>query len=378
LTPTIHLALTDDWELRGNGTGDVREIQLRPLRRIIELYNSHGARGTVNAEVMQQLTFRRLQSRHTELKALADEWDEHLREAHRQGHDVQLHLHPQWAGATYEEGRWRLPGDWSILRHDPEAAYRMLAAGKEYLETLLRPVNPAYRCVSFRAGASAIAPSPFILRTLARLGIVFDMSIVGGMRVHTKNLQLDFTDAEETFLPFYPRMDDARRVSDKREPIICVPIFSFRTSRRRAAAQIASKVWRKAAQISAAGKTAGGVASYAAEEWADTRRLSKSALVREKVLEPVLRGRHETADIGALDLPALREMLRALRRRAGASGLLEVPVVLTNHTKYVEDFGAIETFLREAAEGGDVRFVTLTDIARGLEAGKYPVRTTRS
>ncbi len=377
MTPTIHLALTDDWELRGNGTGDVREIQLRPLRRIVEIYKRHGARGTVNAEVMQQLTFRRLQDAHPELRELADEWDEHLRAAHRAGHDVQLHLHPQWAGARYDAGRWHLPGDWSILKHDPEDAYRMLAEGKEYLENLLRPVSPSYRCVSFRAGASAIAPSPFILSTLARLGLVFDMSIVGGMRVHTKNLQLDFTDAEETFLPFYPRMDDARRVSDKPEPIVCVPIFSFRTSRRRAAAQIAAKAWRKARQKFSRADGGGGVASYASEEWADTRRLSKGALVREKVLEPILRGRQETADVGALDLAALREMLAAVRRGARASGLREVPVILTNHTKYVEDFGAIDAFLAEASAGGDVRFVTLTDIARGLEAGAYPVRTAR-
>ena len=376
LTTTIHLALTDDWELRGNGTGDVREIQLRPLRRLVELYERYGARGTVNAEVMQQLTFRRLQDRHPELGRLADEWDEHLREAHRRGHDVQLHLHPQWAGAAYDGGRWHLPGAWSILEHPPEEAYRMLAEGKEYLETLLRPVNPSYRCVSFRAGASAIAPSPFILPALARLGIVFDMSIVGGMRVHTKNLRLDFTGAEETFLPFYPRMDDARRVSGKPEPIVCVPIFSFRTSRRRAAAQIISKVRGKARQkLWRGGGRAGGAASYAAEEWADTRRLSKAALVREKVLEPVLRGRQETADVGALDLAALREMLTAVRRSARASGLREVPVILTNHTKYVKDFGPIEAFLKEVSEAGDVRFVTLTDIARGLRAGTYPVRT---
>ena len=97
--------------------------------------------------------------------------------------------------------------------------------------------------------------------------------------------------------------------------------------------------------------------------------------MREKVLEPVLRGRQETADVGALDLAALREMLTAVRRSARASGLREVPVILTNHTKYVKDFGPIEAFLKEVSEAGDVRFVTLTDIARGLRAGTYPVRT---
>lgn len=376
MRPTIHLALTDDWELRGNGSGDVEEIQLRPMRELVRLYNKYGARGTFNAEVMQQLTFRRRQGEHPELKTLADAWDEHVREAFRQGHDVQLHAHPQWSEARYEGGRWRLSGDWSILNYDAESAYGMLAAGKEYLENLLRPVNPAYRCVSFRAGASCIAPSPFILGVLARLGLVFDMSIVGGMRVHTRNLRLDYTDCEESFLPFYPRMDDARKVSDKAEPIICVPIFHFYTSRRRALAQIASKAGRKVVRkLRPAAKGGDGFESYAQQEWADASRTSVPARVYEKAVKPCLVGKHETADVGALDYPALREMIGAMRRRARASGLAEVPVILTNHSKYITDFAPVERFLAESAAADDIEFVTLSDIAAKLRAGDFPVRT---
>jgi hypothetical protein len=375
--PTIHLALTDDWELRGNGSGDVEEIQLRPMRELVRLYHEYGARGTFNAEMMQQLTFRRRQDEHPELKALADAWDDHVRDAFRQGHDIQLHAHPQWSEARYEGGRWRLSGDWSILNYDAESAYEMLAAGKEYLENLLRPVDPAYRCVSFRAGASCIAPSPFILGVLARLGIVFDMSIVGGMRVHTRNLRLDYTNCEESFLPFYPRMDDARRVSDKAEPIICVPIFHFHTSRRRALVQIASKTRRKVFQKvgRAAGGGGEGFESYAQQEWADVSQTSALARVYEKALRPCLVGRHETADVGALDYPSLREMMGAMRRRARQSGLEEAPVILTNHSKYITDFAPIERFLAEAAAADDIEFVTLSDIAAKLRAGDFPVRT---
>ena len=70
----IHLALTDDWELRGNGSGDIEQIQFRAMRELLDLYDSHGVKSTFNAEVMQQLTFRRLQDSHTHLKPLADEW----------------------------------------------------------------------------------------------------------------------------------------------------------------------------------------------------------------------------------------------------------------------------------------------------------------
>jgi hypothetical protein len=131
----IHLALTDDWELRGNGSGDIERIQFRPLRELIDLYDSHGIKGTVNAEVMQQLTFRRLQDSYPQLKPLADAWDEHVRLAFTRGHDVQLHIHPQWSKVAFENGRWKLSGDWSLLNYEPEASYAMLSASKRTWKT---------------------------------------------------------------------------------------------------------------------------------------------------------------------------------------------------------------------------------------------------
>ena len=98
--PTIHLALVDDWELSGNGSGDVRALQFEPMRELVNLYNHFGIRGSFNAEVMQQITFRNLQTRHNELKTLADEWDDSVRATFRQGHDIQLHSHAQWQHAS--------------------------------------------------------------------------------------------------------------------------------------------------------------------------------------------------------------------------------------------------------------------------------------
>ena len=50
----IHLALTHDWELRGDGSGDIEQIQFAPLRRLLEIYARFGARTTILPDVMQQ------------------------------------------------------------------------------------------------------------------------------------------------------------------------------------------------------------------------------------------------------------------------------------------------------------------------------------
>ncbi len=169
-TPTIHFALTHDWELRGDGSGDIEQIQFAPLRKLLEIYRKHHVRTTFLPDLMQQIRFRQLESEYPELKSSADKWDEHVREAFRQGHDVQLHLHPQWRDGRYENGRWHLNGDWSILNYDRDAAYAMLAAGKDYLEKLLRPIDSSYRCLAFRAGALAAAPSDHLFKSLVFYG----------------------------------------------------------------------------------------------------------------------------------------------------------------------------------------------------------------
>jgi hypothetical protein len=371
----IQLALTDDWELRGNGSGDIEQIQFRAMRELIDLYDSHGIKSTFNTEVMQQLTFRKLQDSYPQLRPLADQWDEHVRMAFTRGHDIQLHIHPQWSKVAFENNRWVLSGDWSLLNYEPESSYAMLSASKAYLEELLQPIDPNYRCVSFRSGSSAIAPSHFLLRQLAELGLVFDMSLIQGLRVNTRNLQLDYTHCDEGFLPFYPRLEDARKMSDKVEPIVCVPIFSFDLSRRRCLAEILAKIQTKLAARNSHNRATD---AYAAQQWDDVGRSSLPAKVYDKVVQPCLNGKHVVADIGRLDFPSLREMLNAIREAAAKSKQPEVWVVLTNHSKYISDFSHIDRFLTEARKHEDIGFVTLSTIAEQIRAGKINIKTAKS
>lgn len=376
--PTIYLALTDDWELRGDGSGDIEKIQFQPMRELVRLYNKYGVRGTFNAEMMQQLAFRKHQDAHPDLKTLADRWDAHVIDAFKQGHDIQLHIHTRWSDALYEDGSWHVNGDWSILNYEPDAARAMLSSGKEYLENLLHTVDSNYKCLAFRAGALAIAPSAHVLNLLADLGIELDTSIVGDLRVETRSLQFDYTNCEESFLPFYPRMDDARHVSGKSEKIMCVPIHHFQASRLQVFKQVISLDWSKAMKYLKAvpaKKNTSAADGDTQDEWKEVRHSSKLALVYDKAIKPCLKGKHMTSDLSRLNNSFMREMLQDIRRRALATGLPAVPVVLTNHSKYIEDYAPIERFLSEASAADDIKFITLTELAGKLQAGDFYINT---
>jgi hypothetical protein len=381
MKPTIYLAFVDDWELSGNGSGDIRELQFRPMRQLVNIYNANGIRGSFNAELMQQLSFRKYQEAHRELRELADEWDHNVRETFRQGHDIQLHIHPQWSQAEYDGGGWKLRGDWSILNYEAKTAYQMLLAGKEYLERLLRPIDASYRCVSYRSGSWCIAPSPHLLAQLVKLGIVFDMSIVGGIRYDTKNIQLDYSHCEEDFLPYYPVMTDARQVSNKPEPIVCVPTNHFFGSRRQVFKHHAQKVLGKVKQQFGSGRNATtdvrSVEVYG-QEWAQKSHQSVTTRLYEKGLVPYIKGKHLISDLAQLDYSLLNEMLASIRKRTRASGLTEVPVILENHTKDVRDFSHLERFINDVHKAADVKCLTLTELAENLQNRKFKIRIAGS
>src|ERR1041385_4541033 len=368
MTPTIYLALTHDWELRGDGSGDIEEIQFAPMRRLLAIYKKFGARTTFLPDVMQQVRFRSLQEKHENLRRDADRWDEHARAAYAAGHDVQLHLHSQWSDANYDGGKWELKGEWSLLKYDWEEARQMIWDCKNYLENFLRSIDSDYRCLAFRASALALAPSPHMLTSLVSMGIELDVSMAAGVYLNNDTLQLDYRQCEQTFLPYYPRTRDARLVSDKRHPIVCVPLNHFYGSRREVTKQNLALL---SARVSRRARASTGPTTRAQ---LDTQT-SGVARVYEKLIEPAIKRKYFVSDLSRLNYPLMAEMLASIRKRARASGLAKVPVVLTNHPKDIRDWDAIERFIGEVADSSDIEFLTLSSLAKRIKSGDFAVRS---
>jgi hypothetical protein len=346
--PVVDLVLSDDWELFGDGSGDMRRVQFDNLRTLARIYADHGLRGSFNAEVMQQLYHLSEGQEHPRLLALANEWCELLRQTFANGHDVQLHVHPQWHAARYVDGQWLLSSDWSLGNHPPERIRQMLYDCKTYLERLLTSVDARYRCVAFRAGAWALAPSPATVPALIEAGIAVDTSIAPGMR-KTGEVCVDYSRVPQDVRPYYPRLDDAREVSDVVQPLICVPTHTFEYTPLRKLRDTLS---------------------------GDGRRFERGPMVTwlKSMVRHHLAATHYVADLSALSFPLMRWLLDDIRRKAASSGAVAVPVVVTNHTKDLVDFTPVRKFARLLADAPDIRVITLKELADNLAAGRYPIR----
>jgi peptidoglycan/xylan/chitin deacetylase (PgdA/CDA1 family) len=118
--------------------------------------------------------------------------EEQLREAVRRGHDVQAHLHPHWLHAVRDTGRWRAPLDTFLVGALDDPA-PLLARAAGYLNELLRPVDPAYACVAFRAGNYGLQPEhERVFAALRETGYEVDSSVVPGLVLQNEVNQVDF------------------------------------------------------------------------------------------------------------------------------------------------------------------------------------------
>jgi hypothetical protein len=145
------------------------------------------------------------------------------------GHDVQLHLHPQWHGAKRgNDGRWELALDrWRIGDLPEEETEKLISTGKAWLDDVAFGKTPGRNCMAFRAGGWCIQPSEAVIRSLRRHGFAVESTVVPGMRRSGQGEWSDFRSAPS--LPFW-RVDGD--VCEARSSGLWeVPIVSGRVAR---------------------------------------------------------------------------------------------------------------------------------------------------
>lgn len=227
------ILLTLDYELYGNGSGNVFEDIIQPTDLILAVCNKHNAKITIFFEV-------------AEYWALKKEWEQgnimgysqnpveamenQIRAAYQQGHDVQLHLHPQWVNAIYENEKWLV--DFSAWRlgeyrgEDDKNLYHLLKKGKETLKSIIN--DPLYKCTAIRAGGYNIQPSKDVLNVMRELGLKVDSSVYPGGKETGSLSQYDYSGVTNDKGYWYINedvlVDEKRKTALIELPIVAFPI----------------------------------------------------------------------------------------------------------------------------------------------------------
>jgi hypothetical protein len=184
----VRVLYSADYELfLGHNFLPEREVLLEPTAALLEACDDLGIALTLFADVACLWRYREDGD-----EAFPEAVEEQLRNAMRRGHDVQAHLHPHWLHATRRDGRWSAPLDTFLVGalDDPGD---LLQRVRTYLEELLQPVDPAYRCFAFRAGNYGIQPRvEQVFAALRDTGFVIDSSVVPGLVLENAVNRVDF------------------------------------------------------------------------------------------------------------------------------------------------------------------------------------------
>ncbi|MBI5197023.1 MAG: hypothetical protein HZA19_00255 [Nitrospirae bacterium] len=206
----IHLILTIDYEVFGNGSGCVQKCVLQPAERMIRIAELFGAPLTFFVETMEFQAMYTTRQFHNDSTKVSDQ----LRAAVKNGHDAQLHLHPQWRHSRLDKsGNWTLDmSRWRIGDMAAKEINDLLTKGKTWLESICYPVSSTYRCLAFRAGGWCIQPSNLVMAALKDLGFSIDSSVVPESYTATKGDWYNFRHAPD--LPFWNVSDDVCQIKD--------------------------------------------------------------------------------------------------------------------------------------------------------------------
>lgn len=216
---------TLDYEIHGNGEGCPYALMVEPTERMLRLFDLYGAKLTIMADIAEILKFKEYARIHGQDDFHYAEIADQLREAIRRGHDVQLHIHSSYFNSRHQEGRW--VQDWSEYNFaglKPERLREVIRLGRNFLESLLRPVNPNYRCNVFRAANWSVSPSANVVRALVDEGFVIDTSVFKYGR-REGLVDFNYTGAFSSLVPWPAQAEDICAV-DEQSKLFEFPIYT--------------------------------------------------------------------------------------------------------------------------------------------------------
>ncbi|MFH1931758.1 MAG: hypothetical protein ABIN18_09250 [Pseudomonadota bacterium] len=279
----------------------------------------------------------------------------------KQGHDVQLHLHPQWLGAKWTKNGWQL--DYSKYRLPDLDYHEMLdlfQRGRDYLETLLRPHCDDYSCIGFRAGNWITQPSSKYLRALYQAGLKSDTSVFKWGYVNKDWIYMDYRKANSNVLPWIVSWEDINRPGKDGEiiefPIYSEPVnlFSLLTVKRLMVAR-----------------------HYLLEDRVIARSVNSSYSTPRKLKTTIWRKIYrlfhkypKKFDFCKLTTREMLQMMENIRLCYSDSQMVDhVPIVTIGHSKELGSAQGLSRFLRDVSRkfGNSLEFVTYREVIRNAD-----------
>jgi len=212
----IEYVFTLDYEIYGNGLGSLKQLILEPAEKLLTLFREQEVRFVVFVEAAE---LEAIESRGTD--DAIDAVKQQIRNFHREGFEIGLHIHPQWNDANYEKGKWQLNyNNYNLCYLPRERIADIIEHSIKYLRRILN-IN-SFTPLSYRAGNWLFQPTQPTASILADWGIKIDSSVFKGGVQHTHGL--DYRNALKN--GYYWRFENDVNLSDPQGKIVELPTYT--------------------------------------------------------------------------------------------------------------------------------------------------------
>jgi hypothetical protein len=195
------IILTIDYELfLGLKTGDVDSCMVEPTRKLATILNNNESKMTIFWDILHYYKLIEYQDLFPELKNDVNIIEKQILFLAKEGHDIQLHLHPHWLDAVYKNDRWIF--DYKLFKlqnlskddnqNDINSIIGCINISKNILENLIQNANPDYRVTTIRTGGYLIEPFSKIREALIKQNILVDTSICPGLINENEGFSYNF------------------------------------------------------------------------------------------------------------------------------------------------------------------------------------------
>lgn len=367
----INLIITLDYEIFGNGTGGVKKQIIQPTDRLLDICDKWNAKLTIMFEIGEYWAFKKAE-KEGKLEGLnyrsAELMEKQAKDAIKRGHDVQLHLHPQWIGAEYINGYWKLNFDFWRLPNLPHGLgskddiYSIKGAlykGKTDLEKMLKTIDKNYRCLGFRAGGWCIQPEKNVITAMKDIGIKADTSVFKGGYTSNRTYY-DFRNAANNYGYWWTKEDNICQEGDKGKNIIEIPIYTLPRL------FISNFKWTRLKGMLKRKKEK----SLKNKNSNDQAKQDKS-IDYKKILKNLFRKYPIKWDFCYLSHRDLYSYLKKIVKNESInSSDMEIPVVMIGHSKSFFNERNFDVFLKKVKRNyinkGIVKFETIQNLVRML------------
>ena len=170
--------LTLDYEVYfGRDTGTVERSILQPTEALLAVARRHGAKLVFFVDAGFILKLRDEMHKSPRLAADHDKICRQVEALAREGHEIQLHIHPHWEDSSWSEAGWNIDVSRFALQSFPQEQVHDIV--RRYTAVLRELAGPE-AAYAYRAGGWVIQPFERIRPALLENGVTIDSTVFAG------------------------------------------------------------------------------------------------------------------------------------------------------------------------------------------------------